>query len=173
MKGLFTVALGYVAGLAVAMKYRKESGQSKLDQENGSRLDAFLDEVVDIHRSAFRDVSTRVDTFLDGVENLDDLRAKIQPMIEKLPEELEAKFGSIARISQEKRDEAKAYLDEIYARKQEHLETAKEKASHFADIAHDQATTLLADSKKKLDTSYRSLKKKLDTPTDSNHSKES
>ena len=55
---LFTLLAGYAAGLAVAMKYRKDNGSSKLNTENQnpSKLNAFIDEVVDIHKTAFADV---------------------------------------------------------------------------------------------------------------------
>lgn len=55
---LFTLLAGYAAGLAVAMKYRKDNGTSKLENtlNNKSKLDSFIDEVVDIHKTAFADV---------------------------------------------------------------------------------------------------------------------
>lgn len=55
---LFTLLAGYAAGLAIAMKYRKDAGTSKLDTEakNTSKLNSFIDEVVDIHKTAFSDV---------------------------------------------------------------------------------------------------------------------
>ena len=55
---LFTLLAGYAAGLAVAMKYRKDKGISKLENtlNNKSKLDSFIDEVVDIHKTAFADV---------------------------------------------------------------------------------------------------------------------
>ncbi len=54
---LFTLLAGYAAGLAVAMKYRKDAGTSKLDETTSkSKIGAFIDEVVDIHKTAFSDV---------------------------------------------------------------------------------------------------------------------
>ena len=55
---LFTLLAGYAAGLAVAMKYRKDKGISKLEntENKKSKLDSFIDEVVDIHKTAFADV---------------------------------------------------------------------------------------------------------------------
>ena len=54
---LFTLLAGYAAGLAVAMKYRKDAGTSKLDENTSkSKIGAFIDEVVDIHKTAFSDV---------------------------------------------------------------------------------------------------------------------
>ncbi len=55
---LFTLLAGYAAGLAVAMKYRKDVGTSKLENTSNkkSKLDSFIEEVVDIHKTAFADV---------------------------------------------------------------------------------------------------------------------
>ncbi len=55
---LFTLLAGYAAGLAVAMKYRKDAGKSKIDTstDNTSKFNSFIDEVVDIHKTAFADV---------------------------------------------------------------------------------------------------------------------
>ena len=55
---LFTLLAGYAAGLAVAMKYRKDNGTSKLENTSNkkSKLDSFIEEVVDIHKTAFADV---------------------------------------------------------------------------------------------------------------------
>ena len=55
---LFTLLAGYAAGLAVAMEYRKDAGKSKIDTstDNTSKFNSFIDEVVDIHKTAFADV---------------------------------------------------------------------------------------------------------------------
>lgn len=53
---LLTLIAGYAAGLAVAMKYRKDAGTSKLATPTKSHIDSFFDEIVDIHKSAFADV---------------------------------------------------------------------------------------------------------------------
>lgn len=55
---LFTLLAGYAAGLAVAMKYRKDNGTSKLDPviPAKTKLNSFIDEVVDIHKTAYADV---------------------------------------------------------------------------------------------------------------------
>jgi hypothetical protein len=55
---LLTLLAGYAAGLAVAMKYRKDSGKSKLStiHEDDSKLNSFIEEVVDIHKTAYADV---------------------------------------------------------------------------------------------------------------------
>ncbi len=55
---LFTLLAGYAAGLAIAMKYRKDSGKSKISTTHAddSKLNSFIEEVVDIHKTAFADV---------------------------------------------------------------------------------------------------------------------
>jgi hypothetical protein len=76
---LFTLLAGYAAGLAVAMKYRKDNGMSKItDAVTGkSKLDIFIDEVVDIHKSVFADVRGLVGDTFDDVENFDDLQSRV------------------------------------------------------------------------------------------------
>jgi hypothetical protein len=76
---LITLLAGYAAGLAVAMKYRKDNGISRIADANTgkSKLDTFIDEVVDIHKSAFADVRGLVGETFDDVENFDDLQSKV------------------------------------------------------------------------------------------------
>ncbi len=80
---LFTLVAGYIAGLAIAMKYRKDNGTSKLDSLNPmrSKLDIFIDEVVDIHRTAFSDIKEFAKDNFDDVDNFDDLQKKISSMV--------------------------------------------------------------------------------------------
>ena len=80
---LFTLVAGYIAGLAIAMKYRKDNGASKLDSLNPmkSKLDTFIDEVVDIHRTAFSDIKEFAKDNFDDVDNFDDLQKKVSSMV--------------------------------------------------------------------------------------------
>ena len=46
-----------------------------------SNLDKFIDEVVDIHRTAFSDVKEFAKDNFDDVDNFDDLQKKISAMV--------------------------------------------------------------------------------------------
>jgi hypothetical protein len=55
------------------MKYRKQSGESKLESADPTKtkLDTFIDEVVDIHKTAFDDIKGVVMTTFDDVHDFD------------------------------------------------------------------------------------------------------
>ena len=76
---LITLLAGYAAGLAVAMKYRKDAGTSKLQTTDPSRsqLDTFIDEVVDIHKSVFADVRGFANDTFEDVQTFEDLQSKV------------------------------------------------------------------------------------------------
>lgn len=46
-----------------------------------SKLDKFIDEVVDIHRTAFSDVKEFAKENFDDVETFDDLQKKVSTMV--------------------------------------------------------------------------------------------
>lgn len=75
---LLTLLAGYAAGLAVAMKYRKDNGTSKLNDVDATKtkLNSFIDEVVDIHKTAYADVKGFISENFDDIENFDDLQKK-------------------------------------------------------------------------------------------------
>jgi hypothetical protein len=82
MKKLLTLAAGYAAGLAVAMKYRKDHGTSKLATDpSRSKVDAFIDEVVDIHKTAYGDAREYVTTNLEDVKDMGDLKTKVVDVV--------------------------------------------------------------------------------------------
>ncbi len=84
MKKLFTLLAGYAAGLAVAMKYRKDAGTSKLQTANGTKagLDSFIDEVVDIHKSAFEDLKGVVSSGFEEIQDFEGLKTKVTSLVD-------------------------------------------------------------------------------------------
>lgn len=164
-KGLFTLLAGYAAGLAIAMKYRKENGESKLESTDSSKskLDIFIDEVVDIHKTAFEDIKGVVLTTFDDVHDLDSLKEKVTSLVEWFTSEVEAKIEELQSQGEEKKTEAIALLDSYYESKKEHIDQAKIKALSFAGVAHDTLDSLLGEARTKLDEAYAKLKTKLES----------
>ncbi len=69
---LLTLVAGYVAGIAVAMKYRKNAGTSKLPEDvKKSTLDNFIEEVVDIHKDVFVDAKKLFDAHFGDVKDFE------------------------------------------------------------------------------------------------------
>ena len=93
---LITLIAGYAAGLAVAMKYRKGTGASKLPEDvKKSTFNNIVDEVVDIHRDVFVDAKNLFESKFGEVHSLDDLKTKIEAVIDSFTSEVETKLDSI------------------------------------------------------------------------------
>jgi hypothetical protein len=72
------------------MKYRKDAGTSKLPKDTSkSNLDSILEEVVDIHKTAFADVKKFITSELADVNDFDSLKLKVESMIETGTKEVE------------------------------------------------------------------------------------
>jgi hypothetical protein len=147
------------------MKYRKQSGESKLESADTGKnmLDSFIDEVVDIHKTAFEDIKGAVMTTFDDVHDLEGLKSKVTSLVEGFSSEAEEKIAELKTQGEEKKAEALTLLDSFYESKKESIEQAKTRASGFADIAHDTLDTLLTEAKTKLDEAYATLKTKLES----------
>jgi hypothetical protein len=93
---LITLLAGYAAGLAVAMKYRKDAGTSKLDTDpNKSKMDSIIDEIVDIHKSAYQDIKSVVSVTWEEVEDLDGLKAKVMTVVDGFTSDIETKIAEL------------------------------------------------------------------------------
>lgn len=93
---LITLLAGYAAGLAVAMKYRKDAGVSKIETDSKkSKVDGFIDEIVDIHKTAYGEVKGFVSTHFDDVNDFDALKTKASSLIDSFTTEAENLITSL------------------------------------------------------------------------------
>lgn len=160
---LLTLVAGYAAGLAVAMKYRKDTGTSKVKKDaKKPTMDSIIDEIVDIHKTAFADIKSTVTTLWEDVESLDDLKSKVMTVVDSFSEEVETRIAELRVDGAVKKEEATEYLNKALADKEATLESAREKALSLADGAHDVVDGFLADARKKLTSTHKKLKTKLE-----------
>jgi hypothetical protein len=93
---LISLIAGYAAGIAVAMKYRKNSGTSKLPEDvKKSTFNNIVEEVVDIHRDVFDDAKKLFESQFGEVHSLEDLKAKIESVIDTFASEAQTKLDSL------------------------------------------------------------------------------
>lgn len=160
---LITLLAGYAAWLAVAMKYRKDAGTSKLDTDpNKSKVDSIIDEIVDIHKSAYQDIKSTVTATWEEVEDLDGLKAKVMTMVDNFTGEVESKITELRTRGEIKAEVLTKTLDESLAEKEAAIESARTKALTFADGALDTVDTFLTDAAKKLRAAHKKLKAKIE-----------
>jgi hypothetical protein len=162
---LLTLLAGYAAGLAVAMKYRKDSGKSKIDtsSDNTSKFNSFIDEVVDIHKTAFADVKWFVKANFDDVDNFDDLKVKVSQIVLDFWGNLESHIENAKKTGISKKEELIKAAQEFLQNHETTLEQAKAKAASFAGVSEDAIDSWLEQAKSEIKQVFETVQSKFDT----------
>ncbi len=156
---LFTLIAGYAVGLAVAMKYRKEAGTLKMDTKQ-SKLNSFIDEVVDIHKTAFGDMKGFVKENFENIENFDDLQSQVSGMISDFSWSLESRMEDAKKAGIIKKDELLWIAQEFYKTHEVTLNAAKSKAASFTGISEDTIDVWLKNARTELMAAYTKIQSK-------------
>ncbi len=159
---LFTLLAGYAAGIAVAMKYRKDKGTSKLDIEGfkSSKLNSFIDEVVDIHKTAFAEVKGFMAENFDGVENFDDLKSKVTGIVSDFTKNLDTHIETAKKAGTTKKYELLKIAEEFYVTHEAALDRAKFKAATFTGLSEDKIDSWITSAKNELTSAYTLIQSK-------------
>lgn len=144
------------------MKYRKDAGTSKLDTDpSKSKVDSLIDEIVDIHKSAYRDIKSVVSVTWEEVEDLEGLKAKVMTVVDGFATDVESKITELKTHGEIKAEVLEKTLDDSLAEKEAAIESARTKALTFADGAIDTVDAFLTEASKKLRASHKKLKTKI------------
>lgn len=162
---LFTLLAGYAAGLAVAMKVRRDAWQSKLDSTdpNKTNLDKLVDEVKDIHETTYKDVKAYVSTHFSDVHDFDSLKAKVANIVDNVAGEADTFLSSLIKKWDTKKDDIEGKVDEFFSEKEALLEEAKKKGMALADTTTDTVVAWIEVAKNKLLTLRENIKSKIQT----------
>ncbi|MDQ5968519.1 MAG: hypothetical protein QG561_34 [Patescibacteria group bacterium] len=171
---LLTLLAGYAAGLAVAMKYRKDNGTSKLNDVDATKtkLNSFIDEVVDIHKTAYADVKGFISENFDDIENFDDLQKKVSGMISEFSGNLESHITQLKNTGTIKKDEILKAAEEFYISHKANLETAKSKAASFTGVSEETINSWFVSARDELSAAYNKIQSKFSENTESKTSEE-
>ncbi|MBP6981235.1 hypothetical protein KBB25_00450 [Candidatus Gracilibacteria bacterium] len=158
-----TLALGYVAGLAIATKYKQSTSKSKkpLDPTK-SKLDLFIDEMVDVHKEAFTDIKNTVNTSFEDVNDFETLKVKMSTLVDSFTDEFESQLSEISGSADEKKDQALTWLEAIYEKYKSTLLSAKKKGEEFVSEGVENADDLVSKAETEIEKKYTSTKKKLE-----------
>lgn len=167
-KWLFTLLAGYAAGLAIAMKYRKDAkAATEAPQAKGtaskSKVDEFIDEVVDIHKTVYADIKSVVSVTLEEFKDLEELQVKINEFIAAFKSEVDTKIAVISAEGSAKIDQIQKIIEDLYSKKQDLLKNAGEKARSLSNISQDSIDGLLSEAHKRLTEAYEKIKSELNT----------
>jgi hypothetical protein len=160
---LLTLLAWYAAGLAVAMKVRRDAGQSKLDQRDPSKstLDKLVDEVKDIHTSTYADVKAYVAEHFSDVHDFDSLKARVTTIVDTIADEAEAFVTSLEKKWTAKKADIEARVDTFFDEKSSVLEEAKAKWALLTDTTTDAVVTWVDEAKSRLLSLRDTIKKNI------------
>lgn len=159
MKKILTVLAGYAAGLAIAMKVRKDNGNSKIGKN--PTAGNLVDEIVDIHKTAYSDLKNFVATTFDEVNDVDSLKKKLTQMADDFGSQIEKATANVRDNAEDYADTAKAYLEDAYAKTKTALKDAEEKIKSFGEDSQDSAKKAIDEAKVAVETKYNETKKKI------------
>ena len=135
---------GYIAWVAIALKYKNK------DKESNKK---FSEEFINIHKSLFNEVKNAPKTkdFLNNIEwKVSKFKKEWQKVLDSMPDR-----------SKESLEKAKQKLEEIYNNKQEYLDQAKINAKDFIKDKELRKKVFL-DMKDTLSKKYKNTLEKLE-----------
>lgn len=160
----------YAAGLAIAMKYRKDhqTQEAPLPEWTTprSKVDNFIDEVVDMHKTAYGDIRDAVAVTFEEIKDFEELKKKVQEFVEGFRSEFDTKIADMTTQGTAKIEQAQKLLEEFYSKKQDLLKNAGEKAMSLSNISQDAIDLLLGEARKHLAESYEKIKAELNKSMD-------
>jgi ElaB/YqjD/DUF883 family membrane-anchored ribosome-binding protein len=156
---LITLLAGYAAGLAVAMKYRGNTGSP--DTTDKTKVDAFIDDVVDIHKSAYTWVKKFVATNFDDVHDMESLKTKAGSLLDSAKTEAEALIASLQEKGIEKKEAIESEVDALFAEKEKVINAAQARSADLADTATDTVTSWIDIAKSRLQSVRDSIRENI------------
>lgn len=161
---VFLLAAGYLAGLAVAMKFNPKTAKD-LEGELATSSDkykTFGQNIVDIHKHLFDAVETSVFSE-ENKKRVEEYKQKFLVELEGFQQDAEVKMQEWKDKGMDKKDEMEKELKSLYARRVELMDQAKEKGVGLLDDAKDGSEKMLEDGKKVANRVFEEAKKRLDS----------
>lgn len=162
MKKLFALLGTYAAGVAVAMKLRKNAGKSKLANETRDiTLGEVFDEIADIHKDAYADIKNFIVPLFEDVESFDELKQRFATMTDDWSEKLESTLTQLKEDGAYKKESVREMIDDAKETVDRAFESAKEKAQLFVDADTKQKIDRwIVTAGKKIEKTYNTIKEK-------------
>lgn len=161
-KNLCLLALGYLGGIAVAMKYSKKNATEtkKAIEKSGNFWDVFVDNVVSIHKEIYSYFEQKISSE-ENKKLIEEYKNKAIEEVEKFKKEATSKLEELKKAWISKKWELEKELKKIYDDRQKYLDKALELWEEYADEAVIIGKKYLDEWKKKLDKAFEDIKKKV------------
>lgn len=170
---MFLLGAGYLAGLIVALKFNKKS-PATLEKDfaaGNEKYSTIGKNLLDIHKNLFE---TTQEAFFspENKKLIEEYKGKFLVELDMFRKESEIKLKEWEKKGFTKKDEIEADLQDIYNRRMELLEQAKQKGLELLEETREDGIDILDEgkkvanrvfvqAKKQLDATYNDVKKKL------------
>lgn len=161
-KTLFLLGLGYLGGLAIALKYHKKTATSLREElaKTDKKCLVFWKHIVQIHQDLFAELkSTALSP--ENMEKLRQYKDKLLVHVEEFREDAMVKMEELKKKGVAKREEIEKELKKLYEHRMELLEGVKEKGLHLLDDAKVHGKEYFDEAKEKLAEAFEEFKKSL------------
>lgn len=149
----------YAAGVAIAMKKRKDQGISKLaEKTTDSTLQNVMDEITEIHKNTYADVKKFFVVNFEDVKDVESLTAKVGELSENFKNRIEMAVADMKNNAGNYKENAQKFLEEAYNKAKTSLSHAEEKVKTFSEDKKEIAQKFVAESKEKIEKTYTELK---------------
>lgn len=170
---MFLLGAGYLAWLLIALKFNKKSPED-LDKDFASSEDRYNTigkNLLSIHKNLFE--STQEALFSsDNKKLIEEYKERFLVELDMFRKESEVKLEEWKKKGFEKKDEVESELRDLYSRRMELLEQAKQKGLKLLEETREDGTDMIEEgkkvanrvfdqAKKQLDAMYADMKKKL------------
>ncbi|EKE27866.1 MAG: hypothetical protein ACD_3C00142G0022 [uncultured bacterium (gcode 4)] len=161
-KNIILLALGYLWGIAVAMKFsQKNATETKKSLENNPNFfDVFVENVVSMHKDIYKYFEQRALSD-ENMKRLDEYKARAKKEVDSFKKEAEKKMEELKKQWIKKKDEVEKELRKIYDRRQEYFDETKDTAEEYMEEGVELAKEYLQDWRKKLEKAFEDIKKKI------------
>lgn len=161
-KSLILLGLGYLGGIAVALRFHKKTAES-LKQElskTDKKCHVFWKHIVQIHRELFTEAKEAA-LSPENIEKLNEYKAKLLTQVEGFEKEVEEKMKEWKRKGLTKTADIEKELKKLYDNRLELLEQAKKKGEGIVSETLEHAKDIYEDVKDRLHDALQDIKKSL------------
>lgn len=160
---MFLIGAGYLAGLLVALKFNKKS-PATLEKDfaaGDAKYSTIGRNLLDIHKNLFE--TTQESLFSpENKKIIEEYKERFLMELNTFQEESEMKLEEWKKKGFEKKDELEADLLDLYDRRMELLEQAKQKGLKLLEETREDGTDVIEEGKKVTSRVFDQAKKQLD-----------
>ena len=159
-KSLLLLGIGYLGGIAVALKYHKKTAASLKEElaKTDKKCGVFWKHIVQIHRDLFTEAKEAA-LSPENMEKLEAYKQKLLVHVDEFRKDADAKIADLKQKGIQKKDELEVELKKLYDRRVELLDQAKTKGSELLTEAVEHGKKYFEEAKVKLHEAFEELKK--------------